>query len=137
MRLVRWPEELAVVRLAPGADLPAWAASSSILSVTATATETSVVCAAADVPSKTVHHRPLIAFSVDGTLDFALVGVLSSLLAPLSEAGISVFTLSTYDTDWILVPATEADRTAQEWRRSGHQVDPATPVSPPSAESTP
>jgi len=126
--LSRYPETLAVVKLGPGAEVPAWAESSSIFSVTATATETSVVCAARNVPKKAVHQRPFTAFQVEGPLDFALTGVLAGLLQPLAEAGISVFTLSTYDTDWILVPGDDADRAAEEWRRSGHTVEAATPA---------
>jgi hypothetical protein len=48
--------------------------------------------------------------------------VLSTLLAPLAEASISVFTLSTFDTDWILVPSAAADRASSEWQRQGHDV---------------
>ena len=127
-KIKQFPETLAVVRLGPGSEVPAWAESSSIFSVTATATETSVVCAARNVPGKAVAHRPLTAFEVEGPLDFALTGVLSGLLAPLAEAGISVFTLSTFDTDWILVPRDEADRAAQVWRDAGHEVAPAVPA---------
>jgi hypothetical protein len=130
MRLSRYPETLAVVRLGPGSELPAWAESSSILSITATATETSVVCAARNVPRKSVHQRPFTAFEVEGPLDFAMTGVLAGLLTPLAAAEISVFTLSTFDTDWILVPAGDADRAEEEWRRSGHEVVPAVPVTP-------
>ena len=129
MKLSQFPETLAVVRLGPGTEVPAWAESSSIFSVTATATETSVVCAARSVPKKSVHQRPFTAFQVEGPLDFALTGVLVDLLARLAEAGISVFTISTFDTDWILVPGGEADRAAEEWRR-GHEVTIATPAPP-------
>ena len=128
MKLSRYPETLAVVKLPPGAEVPDWAESSSIFSVTATSTETSVVCAARNVPKKSVHQRPFTAFEVEGPLDFALTGVLAQLLAPLAEAQISAFTLSTYDTDWILVPGADADRAEEEWRRSGHDVAPATPA---------
>ena len=128
MKLSRYPETLAVVKLPPGAEVPAWAESSSIFSVTATATETSVVCAARSVPKKSVHQRPFTAFEVEGPLDFALTGVLSQLLAPLAEAEISVFTLSTFDTDWVLVPGHDADRAEEEWRRSGHTVEPSVPT---------
>ena len=48
------------------------------------------------------------AFKVEGPLDFALTGVMSSITAPLAKAGISVFTISTFDTDYILVPAGKA-----------------------------
>ena len=128
MKLSQFPETLAVVRLGPGAEVPRWAESSSIFSVTATATETSVVCAARSVPTKAVAQRPLTAFEVEGPLDFALTGILSQLLAPLAEASISVFTLSTYDTDWILVPGDASERAAEAWRAAGHEVVPAVPA---------
>jgi hypothetical protein len=131
VKLNRYPETLAVVRLGPGTEVPAWAESSSIFSVTATATETSVVCAARSVPAKSVHQRPFTAFEVQGPLDFALTGVLAELLAPLAAAEISVFTLSTFDTDWILVPGDKADAAEEEWRRSGHEVITAVPAKTP------
>jgi len=131
MRLLRYPETLAVVKLGPGAMVPAWAESSSVFSVTATATETSVVCAARSVPTKSVHQRPFTAFAVEGPLDLGLTGVLVALLTPLADADISVFTLSTYDTDWILVPGGDADRASEAWRSSGHEVGDAVPVTPP------
>lgn len=124
----QYPEQLAVVRLGPGSPIPAWAESSSIFSVTATAAEMSVVCAARNVPKKVPHQRSFTAFAVVGPLDFALTGVLVGLLSPLAEAEISVFTISTFDTDWILVPKQHADRAAEEWRRRGHDVVPATPA---------
>jgi hypothetical protein len=130
VRLSRYPETLAVVRLPPGAEVPAWAESSSILSITATATETSIVCAARSVPTKSRHERPFTAFEVEGPLDFSLTGVLSTLLQPLAEAEISVFTISTFDTDWILVPGDAADRAEEEWRRSGHTVERFVPATP-------
>ncbi len=130
MKLARYPETLAVLRLAPGTDVPDWAESSSIFSVTATATETSVVCAARNVPTKIRHQKPFTAFEVEGPLDFALTGILAELLAPLAAAGISVFTLSTFDTDWILVPTGEADRAAEEWTGAGHDVVSAVPAVP-------
>ena len=67
--LSRYPETLAVVRLAPGAEIPLWAESSSVFSITATASETSLVCAGRSVPKKARHQKPLTAFCVDGELD--------------------------------------------------------------------
>lgn len=128
MRLFRYPETLAVVRLGPGTEVPPWAESSSVFSVTATATETSIVCASRSVPTKSRHKRPYTAFCVEGPLDLAEAGILAGLLAPLAEDGIPVFTLSTFDTDWILVPAGDADRAEEAWRRSGHDTAPATPA---------
>ena len=72
--LQQFPEKLAVVRLAPGAEIPQWAESSSLFSITATATETSLVCATRSVPTKTPSQKPFTAFAVQGPLDFALTG---------------------------------------------------------------
>lgn len=128
--LQEFPERLAVVRLPPGSEIPTWAESSSLFSITATATETSLVCAGRNVPTKQVAQKGLTAFAVQGPLDLALVGVLAGLLVPLADEGISVFTISTYDTDWILVPAQDAGRAAEAWRRRGHTVVAAVPVQP-------
>jgi hypothetical protein len=128
--LEQFPEKLAVVRLGPGAEVPAWAESSSLFSVTATALETSLVCATRSVPRKARQAGPFTAFAVQGPLDFSLTGVLVSLLQPLADAAISVFTISTYDTDWVLVPVGDVARATEEWRRAGHEVVIATPVTP-------
>ncbi len=132
--LARFPESLAIVQLGPGAEIPSWAESSSIFSVTATATETSIVCAARSVPAKVRSHKPYTAFAVvpeEGSADFDLssgvTGVLVALLSPLAEAGVSVFALSTFGTDWILVHKNDADKAEDAWRRSGHTVAPAVP----------
>ncbi|MCD4535059.1 ACT domain-containing protein [Nocardioides sp. cx-169] len=128
--LQQFPEKLAVVKLPPGAEIPEWAESSSLFSITATATETSLVCAGRSVPTKQVAQKGMTAFALMGPLDLALTGVLASLLVPLAEAEISVFTISTYDTDWILVPVAKAEDAAEAWRRRGHTVNLAVPVEP-------
>ena len=76
MNLKQFPETLAVVRLPAGAEIPEWAEASSVFSITATATETSLVCAGRSVPTKVRHQKPFIVFEVEGPLDFAEVGIL-------------------------------------------------------------
>jgi hypothetical protein len=127
--LIQHPDALAVVRLGPGSDVPSWATASTLFSVTATKAETSIVCHASTVPTKARREGPFVAFEVAGPLDFAETGVLSGLLAPLADAGISVFTLSTYDTDWILVKADAADAAAEAWTAAGHTL--TTPTDDP------
>lgn len=73
------------------------------VSVTRTADELSVVCTESLTPAGAKVQKGWRAFKVQGPLDFSLAGVLSSLLEPLAEAKISVFTVATYDTDYILV----------------------------------
>jgi hypothetical protein len=123
--LLQHDEHLAVVRLGPGADVPSWATAGTLFSVTATAQETSVVCARAAVPRKAPQSGPYVAFAVQGPLDHALTGVLSGLLAPLAEAEVPVLTIATFDTDWLLVPVGQAARAAEVWTSAGHDVRPA------------
>lgn len=124
MKLHSHSTPVAVCRLAPGTDAPEWAVAkpAPVMSITYTAGETSVVCAADAVPSKVTSEGPFCAFEVAGPLDFALTGVLAKLLEPLNDDGISVFTISTYDTDWILVPVGKAAQAEEAFRRYGHRV---------------
>ena len=126
-----FPEKLAIVNLAPGAEVPRWAEASSLFSITATATETSLICATRSIPAKTPAIKPLTAFVVKGPLDPELTGVMAALLTPLAEAGIAAYPLSTFQTDWVLVPINKAEAAAEEWRRRGHTVLPAVPMTPP------
>lgn len=126
--LQQFPEKLVVAGLPAGAEIPAWAESSSIFSITATALETSVICASRSVPKKVNQAGPFTAFAVEGPLEEGLVGVLHGLLTPLVEAEIPVFTVSTYLTDWILVPIGKAADAAEAWTAAGHKVEAAVPV---------
>jgi hypothetical protein len=127
--LHQYPEKLAVLKLAPGAEIPSWAESSSLFSVTATATETSLICAGRSVPTKVPGDRGLVGFTVaDVEESSATAGVLVELLTPLAEDGVTVHTITTFTTVWVLVPALEADKAAEAWRRRGHTVVPAVPA---------
>ncbi|HET6152450.1 MAG TPA: ACT domain-containing protein [Marmoricola sp.] len=128
--LHQYPEKLVVASLAAGADVPEWAESASLFAIIATATETTVVCAGRSVPKKVKQQGPFTAFAVAEELDFSLVGVLHTLLDPLVEEQISIISVSTYPTDWILVPTERADAAAEAWRRRGHTVSPAPVVKP-------
>ena len=90
-------------RLGPEAPVPAWAASGPLVSVTRTAEELSVVCGEEEVPAGVRCERGWRCLRVQGPLALAEIGVLSSLVAPLAAARISVFVVSTYDTDNLLV----------------------------------
>ena len=60
---------------------------------------------------------------VRGPLDFAEVGVLAALTEALARAGVSVFAVSTFDTDYLLVAGSMLDRAAQALRAAGHAVE--------------
>lgn len=100
----------AVCRLAPDAEVPAWAWGPGFASVTRTAAELSVVCRQAAVPPEVEAERDWVVVHVEGPLDFGLTGVLASLVVPLAEAEIPVFAVSTFDTDYLLVKAVHHKR---------------------------
>jgi hypothetical protein len=97
--------ELAILQLPPDATTPAWLNFSAmpLVSVTHTADELSVVCPLSEVPVGMTCEAGWRAFVVEGKQDFSAVGILSSILSPLARAGISIFSISTFDTDYILV----------------------------------
>ncbi|MBW8728295.1 MAG: ACT domain-containing protein [Inquilinus limosus] len=112
------PETLAVARLAAGAALPGWVDwSDPFVTVSRTRDELSVVCPEARVPTEAQAERGWRGFKVEGPLDFALTGILARLAAPLAEAGISIFAISTFDTDYLLVRTADLEAATAVLRR--------------------
>jgi hypothetical protein len=111
----------AVCRLPADAPCPAWAAG-ELVAVTRTGSELSVVCREEGVPAGVTAERGWRCLRVAGELDFALVGVLAALTAPLAEAGVSVFAVSTYQTDYLLVRAEQWERALAALRDRGHTL---------------
>ncbi|WP_457653421.1 ACT domain-containing protein [Rhodocaloribacter sp.] len=116
------PHRLAVCRLAPDAERPAWAEAGAFSSITRTPEELSVVCAEAHVPPGLRCERGWRALRVHGPLDFALTGILAALAVPLAEAGIPLFALSTFDTDYVLVHDDVLTRAGRALSEAGHTV---------------
>ena len=89
----------------------------------ATDGEKSLVCPTALVPASTVARSDgWRAFRVAGTLDFSLVGILAALSKTLADAGVGIFAISTFDTDYILTQAEDFDRALAALRTEGHDV---------------
>ncbi len=118
--------ELVVARLDAGTPAPEWAApgASGIVAVTTTANETSVVCAAEAVPDGVRVSPGWRALVVAGPLDHSLTGVLASIAVPLAEAQVPIFAISTFDTDYVLIPGDRAEAAVQALRAAGHRVAP-------------
>ena len=135
MRLAVVPGALAVCRLAADAPLADWMGAGAFSTVTRTPDELSVVCAEAAVPEGVSAERGWRALRVDGPLDFAMTGVLARLAAPLAEAGVPIFVVSTFDTDWLLVKAEHLARAVETLRQSGHEVQTTADDGPRTAAS--
>jgi NAD+ diphosphatase len=98
------PGLFAVARLAADEPVPGWVpADGGLVAVTRTGDELSIVCAQEAVPGEVRAERGYAALKVAGPLDPGLVGILARLTTALAAAGIPVFAVSTYDTDYLLV----------------------------------
>lgn len=118
------PDALAVCRLPAGAEAPAWLVGETFASFTRAPDETSIVCRAAVVPEGVRVEAGWRALRVAGPLDFALTGILASLLVPLAAARVPVFALSTFDTDYLLVRDTALGDAVAALVGAGHRVEP-------------
>ena len=121
LQLVLLPGRYAVCRLPPEAGVPGWAAG-DLVSVTHTADELSVVCHEDAVPAGVRREGGWRCLRVAGALDFGMVGVLASLLVPLAGAGVSVFCLSTFDTDYVMVREIDLGASIAALRSAGHEI---------------
>lgn len=117
------PGTFAICRFDADASIPSWVTTRDFVSITRTRDELSIVCAQRDVPAAIRCERDWRALKVDGTLDFALTGILASLAAPLADAGISIFAISTYDTDYLLVKEMNLPRAVQVLSAAGNKIN--------------
>lgn len=116
------PQIYAICRLEAGAAAPNWATGQNFLCITRTPSELSIVCLEEAVPAGThaEHGRRLL--QIEGTLAFSLTGVLASIASPLAEAQISIFAVSTYDTDYLLIRDSDLNRAVAALENAGHTV---------------
>jgi uncharacterized protein len=125
------PGSYAICRWASGDVLPSWVMQGSFFSVTRTPAELSAVCDFAAVPPAVTADGPWSVLAVGGPLDLNMTGVLAGLAAPLATAGVSIFAVSTYDTDYVLVRSHDLDRAIRVLREAGHNVTQGAPTGPP------
>jgi hypothetical protein len=92
------------------------------LSMSWTARETSVVGPEDAVPESHPSDRGWRCLEVAGPLAFQLTGVLASLSGTLADAGLPIFVVSTYHTDYVMVKADDLDAAITALRRAGHVV---------------
>ena len=122
LTIVVYPDLYSICRLDSEAAVPAWASGTRFLTITRTASELSIVCEEARVPEDVHAERNRRLMQIEGTLAFTLTGVLASVAAPLAGAGISVFAVSTYDTDYLLISEEDLLEATQVLEAAGHAI---------------
>jgi len=116
------PELYAICRLEPEAEVPQWASGQGFLTISRTKTELSIVCEEARVPAEVHAERARRLMQVAGTLAFSLTGILAAIAVPLAEAQISIFGVSTYDTDYVLVKDPDMQHAISVLETAGHAI---------------
>jgi hypothetical protein len=122
--LILLPEQYGICRLPPGSSLPNGlsAGTGGVVSVTWTPDEVSVICPAYQVPPEATVEIPWRCFRVIGPVNFALTGILASLVSPLAKARVNIFAFSTFDTDYVLVPAVRLAEAVSALAAAGHRI---------------
>jgi uncharacterized protein len=126
LRFHQLPSLYVIVRLAPNAEVPGWAGVSrknqwGFVSITRTEDELSVVCPLKNVPKELISGPRWICLKLQGPFPFSQTGVLLSFIEPLSKNGIPIFAVSTYDTDYVLVPEGFGERALAVLKTAGHE----------------
>ncbi len=122
VNLTLLPNRFAVCRLDATAARPPWASSSAFLSITRTPEELSIVCDEAGVPEQVQAVRNWRCLKIEGPIPLEVTGVAASLIVPLGSAGISVFLVATFDTDYLLVQGNTLDAATEALTQAGHFI---------------
>lgn len=109
LTLLLFESTFAIFKFAAGTTIPDWVfKSKNFCSITFTQEELSIVCAQSIIPEMVTNiEKDWKLLQVEGQIDFSLTGILSKLIAPLAQAKISIFAISTYNTDYILFKASD------------------------------
>ncbi|HET8923640.1 MAG TPA: ACT domain-containing protein [Candidatus Acidoferrum sp.] len=122
LELTLLPERFAIYRLAADAPIPKWATQGPFFSVTRTCDELSVVCELSLVPIS-VHAQPSWrVLKVHAPFVLSEAGVLSALASPLADARLSLFAISTFDTDYVLVASETLAAAIAVLEQAGHNI---------------
>lgn len=124
------PDQYAVVKLPANAPIPEWVGMNGpgdLFSVTRTPEELSIICPNSNVPNMPragnfEFEKGWACLKVDGPLDFSLTGILAGLTRALAAIGVTVFAISTYNTDYLMVRHESLERAVRALRLEGYTV---------------
>lgn len=121
--LAVWGGRWSICRLPPDVPSPPWALESGpLVSVTRTARELSILVPSGRVPDDVLAERDFRVVEVVGPVPFSVVGLVAAITRPLADAGVSVFTVATYDTDYILVREASLDAAVRALSAAGFEI---------------
>jgi len=122
VRLKQLPGLYAISRLEAEDGIPGWADGPGFVSISRTEDELSVVCLQDRVPASVTQDRDWVAFKFEGPFAFGETGIVLSVIRPLSENGLGVFIVSTFDGDHLLVKAADQVAARSHLAGAGHTL---------------
>lgn len=125
MRIRKVPGLYAITRLAPSDEVPSWARptpQSPFVSISRSSDELSIICESQQVPGGVTAQGDWACLMLEGPLDFGLVGILARVLTTLASVDAGVLAVSTYDTDYVLVPTEKASSAISALLQAEYEV---------------
>ncbi|CUH97386.1 hypothetical protein P22_3514 [Propionispora sp. 2/2-37] len=116
------PDKIGICKLDVNQEIPLWALQGEFFSITKTTEELSIVCSEENIPGAVLCERGWRALKLKGPFPFDLVGIVAQVSAAVARAGVGIFVISTYDTDYILVKAKDLDSAVEALRNDGHSI---------------
>jgi uncharacterized protein len=116
------PGLYAIVRLPAEAPIPEWATKGDFTSITRARDELAIVCPADNIPKDADRGPGWTCLKLEGPFPFSQTGVLLSFIEPLSNNGVPIFAISTYDTDYVFTPQEHTDRALALLREARHEL---------------
>ena len=122
LRFTLSPERYAICKLPATHPMPTGFLHKPFFAITRTSDELSIVLAEKAVSPEWTSEPGWRMLKVNGPLEFNIVGVIASISAPLAEAGIPIFVVSTFDTDYLLVKHENLDTSIRLLEERGHSI---------------
>jgi hypothetical protein len=120
--LTLFPGFYAIARFAPQEKFSFDYAHRPFFSLTKTAEELSIVCGQSELPPGVRAERDRRLLRIDSKITFELTGIVASIAVPLADAGISIFAVSSFDTDYFLISHRELEQAITVLESAGHKV---------------
>lgn len=111
-----------ICRLERDIPIPEWAENEGFCSITRTAEELSIVCPEENIPSGIICEKDWKCLKLEGPLDFSLIGILARISTLLAEEKISIFVISTYDTDYIMIKENDIRPAIEKLSANGYEI---------------
>ena len=122
LKFRRLTGQYAIVRLDSRSAVPAWAMQGHFVSISRTEDELSIVCPVEQLPADVNSPLRWICLKLEGPFPFSQTGVLLSFIEPVSDSGVPIFAVATYDTDYVLIPDEFSEKAIDTLERAGHEL---------------